>query len=63
MTLEKALMRPKNYNSLSARLQWKIDVELGILDWDPTKEEIKKYREMRKGNKNENVDGRSKNNV
>ncbi len=32
--VEKALKRPKNYFKLSPREQWKIDSELGILDWD-----------------------------
>jgi hypothetical protein len=29
-----ALRRPDNYRKLSARRQWEIDKELGILDWD-----------------------------
>ena len=39
-----ALCRPANYASLSLEEQWRIDDRLGILDWDPTPEEIKQYR-------------------
>jgi hypothetical protein len=45
MSLEQALKRPRNYNQLSAREQWAIDDRLGILDWDPTDEEVEVYRE------------------
>jgi hypothetical protein len=31
---ERSLLRPHNYESLSAERQWEIDKELGILDWD-----------------------------
>ena len=31
---EKSFQRPKNYFELSLNEQWKIDEELGILDWD-----------------------------
>ncbi len=31
---KQAEKRPDNYESLSAREQWEIDKELGILDWD-----------------------------
>lgn len=31
---EKSKERPANYEKLSAREQWQIDKELGILDWD-----------------------------
>lgn len=30
---EKSFQRPKNYFQLSGREQWRIDEELGILDW------------------------------
>ena len=30
----KAKLRPSNFEELSARDQWEIDKELGILDWD-----------------------------
>lgn len=30
---EKSFQRPKNYFKLSARRQWEIDDEFGILDW------------------------------
>jgi len=30
---EKSFERPKNYFKLSAKRQWKIDSDLGILDW------------------------------
>lgn len=39
---EESFKRPKNYLKLSARRQWEIDKELGILDWEGgerTKEE------------------------
>lgn len=39
---EKSFQRPKNYFRLSARGQWQIDSNLGILDWngsDLTKED------------------------
>jgi len=42
--LEKALMRPSNFFSLSERGKWDIDKSLGILDWDPTKEEEKEFK-------------------
>ena len=29
-----ALKRPPNFGHLSAREQWEIDKQLGILDWD-----------------------------
>ena len=45
--LEKALKRPANYRKLSEREQWEIDSHLGILDWEPTPEEIKEYRHRR----------------
>lgn len=31
---EKAMRRPKWYNSLKSQAQWRIDKDLGILDWD-----------------------------
>jgi hypothetical protein len=31
---EKAKQRPADFEDLSAREQWEIDKELGILDWD-----------------------------
>lgn len=39
---EAARRRPSNFDSLSAKEQWDIDKELGILDWEggpPSKEE------------------------
>ena len=48
MSLEKALKRPLNYNSISSSEQWEIDKRLGILDWEPTKEEVKEYLKIRK---------------
>ena len=41
--VDQALKRPVDYSQLSPRRQWEIDKELGILDWDPTAEEIKEY--------------------
>jgi hypothetical protein len=31
---ERSFQRPTNYFKLSEREQWKIDSELGILDWE-----------------------------
>lgn len=44
MSVDQALKRPSNYNSLDAESQWMIDKSLGILDWDPTPEEIEEYK-------------------
>ena len=38
--LRRALKRPSDYHALSAREQWMIDKQLGILDWEPTRDEI-----------------------
>lgn len=46
MSLKQALKRPDNYNNLSPREQWDIDKNLGILDWEPTEEEIKQYKKI-----------------
>lgn len=35
--VNQALKRPKNYFSLDEREQWRIDKELGILDWSGPK--------------------------
>jgi len=45
---EKSFQRPKNYFKLSARRQWDIDADLGILDWvggNLTDEEKKRFEE------------------
>lgn len=45
---EKSFQRPKNFFMLSASLQWAIDKELGILDWNAenlTDEEKARYHE------------------
>lgn len=45
---EKSFQRPKNYFHLSAREQWDIDKQLGILDWegeDLTEADKKRFRE------------------
>lgn len=47
MSLEQALKRPNNFNKLSPADQWEIDKQLGILDWEPTEEEIKRYKEIK----------------
>lgn len=31
---EQAMKRPRNYHNLSAQDHWRIDRELGVLDWD-----------------------------
>jgi hypothetical protein len=50
---EQAMKRPPDYHKLSARRQWEIDDQLGILDWDgscphqerkPCSECIKRYK-------------------
>tara|TARA_Y100000310_G_scaffold29287_1_gene27764 strand:+ start:226 stop:810 length:585 start_codon:yes stop_codon:yes gene_type:complete len=41
--VDQALKRPDNFLKLTEEEQWSIDRKLGILDWDPTKEEIKEY--------------------
>jgi len=44
---EKSFQRPSNYFKLSSQQQWKIDYELGILDWngeDLTEEDIKRFK-------------------
>jgi hypothetical protein len=33
---ELAKQRPKNWDAMDAQMQWAIDLELGILDWDGT---------------------------
>ncbi len=38
-----ALKRPKNYRKLSAREQWEIDKRLGILDWNPSRDELVEF--------------------
>jgi hypothetical protein len=50
-SVDRALQRPSNYNDRSAREQWEIDDSLGLLDWDPTEEEIKEYKARIKGKK------------
>jgi len=45
---EKSFERPANYFKLSAKEQWEIDRELGILDWqgnDLTKEDVKRFKD------------------
>jgi len=51
MSLEQALKRPGNYKYLSAREQWEIDKDLGILDWEPTKEDQERYKKIMKKEK------------
>ena len=34
---KKAFLRPKNFLNLTPEEQWKIDDNLGILDWDGSK--------------------------
>lgn len=41
--VQRALRRPKNFWLLPPRRQWDIDAELGILEWDPTPEEVEQY--------------------
>jgi hypothetical protein len=44
---EQSFKRPKNYFQLSARRQWEIDTDLGILDWDGqhlSDEDVKRFK-------------------
>jgi hypothetical protein len=49
--VDRALKRPAEYSQLSPDRQWEIDKKLGILDWDPTAEEIKEYKQKIKNRK------------
>ena len=55
--VEQALKRPSDYANLTPAHQWSIDADLGILDWDPTREECEEYarrrREQAKSEKDE----------
>lgn len=45
---EKSFERPSNYFRLSSDRQWKIDKDLGILDWEGgnlTKEEMERFKQ------------------
>ena len=45
---ERSFKRPSNYFKLSARGQWRIDEQLGILDWKGeglTEEDQKRFNE------------------
>lgn len=45
---EASFRRPKNYFKLTERTQWRIDEELGILDWsgdDLSEDDKKRFRE------------------
>lgn len=44
--LKQALKRPRNYHELSPSRQWKIDKELGILDWEPTATDQAEYQKI-----------------
>lgn len=44
---EMSFQRPANFFELSANEQWKIDADLGILDWkgeDLSEEDLKRFR-------------------
>lgn len=47
MTVERALRRPLNYETMSPSEQWAADKALGILDWDPTPDDAQRYVERR----------------
>jgi hypothetical protein len=49
VNVAKALRRPVDYFQLSPRRQWDIDSELGLLDWNPTPEEIEQYQQHWRG--------------
>lgn len=45
---KKSFQRPSNFFQLSARRQWEIDEDLGILDWlgnNLSKKEIQKFED------------------
>lgn len=42
--VDQALKRPSDYWKLDSETQWGIDKKLGILDWDPTPEEVAEYK-------------------
>lgn len=45
---EASFQRPRNYFELDPRVQWQIDKQLGILDWegrDLTEEDKKRFEE------------------
>ena len=49
---EASFKRPKNYFKLPEDEQWRIDKELGLLDWRGeglTEEDLKRFREHYKG--------------
>lgn len=51
---EKSFQRPSNYFKLDAGIQWSIDAELGILDWegsDLSKEDMIRFWNHYKGSK------------
>ena len=44
---EKSFKRPSNYFRLSSKEKWRIDGELGILDWageDLSEEDVKRFK-------------------
>ena len=41
--VDQAMKRPADYAKLSGEDQWATDRRLGILDWDPTKDECEEY--------------------
>ena len=47
MSVTRALRRPLNYETMAPSEQWAADKTLGILDWDPTEEEGRRYVERR----------------
>lgn len=42
--VKRALQRPGNYHQLLPAEQWDIDESLGILDWEPTPEEVQQFK-------------------
>lgn len=47
MSLDAALQRPLNFSLISPDEQWAIDKRLGILDWDPSPDEMLEYLRRR----------------
>lgn len=53
---EKSFQRPTNYFKLSSAVQWKIDNDLGILDWNGdylSKDDIVRFKSHYKINSKE----------
>lgn len=45
--VQRALLRPTDFNDLPTKTQLFLDEHLGIIDWKPTPEEIEQYNALR----------------